>query len=258
MFILRALLNTGCLQLPVGALPMRLLWQLATLFTERHPSLRFQLFALSSDQILGRLNQNQFDVGIPILSVSTRRISRACRWVQHGCCTTGVTFAFQVPVTWEGAGEASARHVVERHAFSAITRSHVAQSRLESRPGLETDAVCRLWNTASVRAQSKHHPLPLDLLTETTSRDGQTPDLILQTLRCARLCLSVRATFHGSGSRMEKLWKVALSDDGVDRKGAWFQSSRLRHPVGQADARPIHRYRLAASVKQAIHRRPNS
>ena len=181
MFILRALLNTGCSQLPVGALPMRLLWQLATLFTERHPSLRFQLFALSSDQILGRLNQNQFDVGIPILSVSTRRISRACRWVQHGCCTTGVTFAFQVPVKWEGAGEASARHVVERPAFSAITRSHVAQSRLESRPGLETDAVCRIWNTASVRAQSKHHPLPLDLLTETTSRDGQTPDLILQT-----------------------------------------------------------------------------
>ncbi|WP_423836952.1 hypothetical protein [Stutzerimonas xanthomarina] len=172
---------------------MQLLWQLATLFTERHPSLRFQLFALSSDQILGRLNQNQFDVGIPILSVSTRRISRACRWVQHGCCTTGVTFAFQVPVTWEGAGEASARHVVERHAFSAITRSHVAQSRLESRPGLETDAVCRIWNTASVRAQSKHHPLPLDLLTETTSRDGQTPDLILKTLRCARLCSSVRA-----------------------------------------------------------------
>lgn len=107
---------------------------------------------------------------------------------------------------------------MERHAFSAITRSRVAQSRLESRPGLETDAVCRIWNTASVRAQSKHHPLPLDLLTETTSRDGQTPDLILQTLRCARLCLSVRAPFHGSGSRMEKLWKVALSDDGVDRK----------------------------------------
>jgi hypothetical protein len=25
-----------------------------------------------------------------------------------------------VPVTWEGAGEVSARHVVERHAFSAV------------------------------------------------------------------------------------------------------------------------------------------
>jgi hypothetical protein len=48
---------------------MPLLRQLATLFTERHPSLRFQLVALSSDQILGRLNQNQFDVSIPILSV---------------------------------------------------------------------------------------------------------------------------------------------------------------------------------------------
>ena len=30
------------------------------------------------------------------------------------------SFAFQVPVTWEGAGEVSARHVVERHAFSAV------------------------------------------------------------------------------------------------------------------------------------------
>ena len=39
----------------------------------------------------------------------------------------------------------------------------------------------------------KHHPLPLDLLPETTTRDGQTPDLILKTLRCARLCSSVRA-----------------------------------------------------------------
>lgn len=74
---------------------MPLLRQLAILFTERHE----------------RLDQAYF-ASLPL---------DATQLLQ-----TDVTFAFQVPVTWEGAGEASARHVVERHAFSAITRCAVA------------------------------------------------------------------------------------------------------------------------------------
>src|SRR5690606_27331597 len=44
-------------------------------------------------------------------------------------------------------------------------------------------AARRTWNTASGLAQFKHRPLPLDLVPAEASRDGQTPDLILQTLR---------------------------------------------------------------------------
>ncbi|UCJ18200.1 LysR family transcriptional regulator [Pseudomonas sp. MM211] len=40
---------------------------LVQLFAEQHPGLRFQLFALSSDQILERLGSNQLDLGLSYL-----------------------------------------------------------------------------------------------------------------------------------------------------------------------------------------------
>ncbi|MEQ9726271.1 LysR family transcriptional regulator [Pseudomonas sp. WHRI 8822A] len=41
--------------------------ELVRLFAEQHPGLRFQLFALSSDQILERLGSNQLDLGLSYL-----------------------------------------------------------------------------------------------------------------------------------------------------------------------------------------------
>lgn len=57
----------GCLRLglvPLGGFdPMRLLG----LFTRQHPNLRFELFALSSEQILDGLARNQLDLGLSYL-----------------------------------------------------------------------------------------------------------------------------------------------------------------------------------------------
>lgn len=44
--------------------------ELVRLFAEQHPGLRFQLFALSSDQILERLGSNQLDLGLSYLDLS--------------------------------------------------------------------------------------------------------------------------------------------------------------------------------------------
>lgn len=69
--------------------------QLVRAFGERHPSLRFELFALSSEQILERLSRNLLDLACPIWSASTTRTSPACPWAKRAwaCCMTSAISA---------------------------------------------------------------------------------------------------------------------------------------------------------------------
>ncbi|WP_312842065.1 FdhF/YdeP family oxidoreductase [Stutzerimonas nitrititolerans] len=119
-------------------------------------------------------------------------------------------------------------------------------------------AARRTWNTASGRAQFKHHPLPLDLVPAEASRDGQTPDLILQTLRSHdqynttlyglndryRGVTGMREVVFVNPSDLQRLGfengevvdLISLWDDGVERKVRGFTLLAYDTPLGQAAA----------------------
>lgn len=119
-------------------------------------------------------------------------------------------------------------------------------------------AARRTWNTASGRAQFKHHPLPLDLVPAEASRDGQTPDLILQTLRSHdqynttlyglndryRGVKGMREVVFVNPSDLQRLGfengevvdLISLWDDGIERKVRGFTLLAYDTPLGQAAA----------------------
>jgi len=123
---------------------------------------------------------------------------------------------------------------------------------------LGNTAARRTWNTASGRAQFKHHPLPLDLLPAEASRDGQTPDLILQTLRSHdqynttlyglndryRGVKGMREVVFVNPSDLQRLGfengevvdLISLWDDGIERKVRGFTLLAYDTPLGQAAA----------------------
>lgn len=119
-------------------------------------------------------------------------------------------------------------------------------------------AARRTWNTASGRAQFSHHPLPLDLLPEQASRVGDTPDLILQTLRSHdqyntslyglndryRGVKGMRKVVFVSPSDIERLGfengdvvdRFSLWNDGIERKVRCLTLLAYDTPRGQDTA----------------------
>ena len=145
--------------------------RLVQLFAARHPELRFQLFALSSEQILERLGRNQLDLGISYLD----RLDR-----QHfGCLELGETrmgllhdrrhFQFAAAaLAWETvAGLPLGLLSGAMHFRQSI--DHALRSRsLAPQPRLETDAVHQLLQAVSAGLCCAVMPLDsgLDGLTE--------------------------------------------------------------------------------------------
>ena len=126
--------------------------QLVTLFAERHPSLHFQLFALSSDQILERLNRNQLDLGISYLERLDQAhfASLPLGETRMGLLHDRRHFRFPgASVTWEALATLPLGMLSSGMHFRQSI-DHALRSRgLNPAPKLETDAVHHLLQGVS-------------------------------------------------------------------------------------------------------------
>lgn len=134
---------------PLGGFdPMRLV----SLFAEAHPGLRFQLFALSSEQILERLGRNQLDLGLSYLERLDRQhfSSLELAETRMGLLHDRRYFCFeQAQLSWE---ELSALPLGLLSAGMHFRQSidHSFRSRgLTPQPRLESDAVHQLLQAVS-------------------------------------------------------------------------------------------------------------
>lgn len=147
--------------------PMRLVQA----FAEQHPDLRFQLFALSSEQILERLARNQLDLGLSYLDRLDREHfdSLEIADTRMGLLYDRRHFAFDAPqMAWEAlAGLPLGLLSSGMHFRQSI--DHGFRSRgLAPQPRLETDAVHQLLQAVNVGLCCAIMPLAsgLDELTE--------------------------------------------------------------------------------------------
>ena len=121
--------------------------QLVRAFGERHPSLRFELFALSSEQILERLSRNLLDLGLSYLERfdDAHFASLPLGETRMGLLHDERHFRFDAPsLSWEAlAGLPLGLLTGGMHFRQSI--DHALRSRgLSLAPRLQTDAVHHL------------------------------------------------------------------------------------------------------------------
>ncbi len=121
--------------------------QLVRAFGERHPSLRFELFALSSEQILERLSRNLLDLGLSYLERldDAHFASLPLGETRMGLLHDERHFRFDAPsLNWEAlAGLPLGLLTGGMHFRQSI--DHALRSRgLSLAPRLQTDAVHHL------------------------------------------------------------------------------------------------------------------
>lgn len=171
--------------------PMRLV----QLFAERHPELRFQLYSLSSEQILERLGRNQLDLGISYLDRLDREHfdSLELAKTRMGLLHDRRHFHFeQATLGWEALA-ALPLGLLSSGMHFRQSIDHALRSRgLSPQPRLETDAVHQLLQAVSAGLCCAVMPLDsgLDRLTEYL---GLTPIEGAHTLAPLGLILRRRA-----------------------------------------------------------------
>lgn len=147
--------------------PMRLV----QLFAGRHPELRFQLFALSSEQILERLGRNQLDLGLSYLDRLDREHFDCLELAdtRMGLLHDRRHFRFaEGPLSWEAVAELPLGLLSAGMHFRQSI-DHALRSRgLAPQPRLETDAVHQLLQAVSAGLCCAVMPLDsgLDALAE--------------------------------------------------------------------------------------------
>lgn len=151
--------------------------QLVQAFGERHPNLRFELFALSSDQILERLNRNLLDLGLSYLKRldDEHFTSLPLGETRMGLLHDERHFRFDAPsLRWEALADLPLGLLTGGMHFRQSI-DHALRSRgLSLAPRLQTDAVHHLLQ--AVGAGLCCAIMPLDSgLEELDSRLTLTP-----------------------------------------------------------------------------------
>lgn len=141
--------------------PMRLV----ALFAERHPGLRFQLHALSSDQVLERLARNQLDLGLSYLDRLDREqfASLELTETRMGLLFSTQHYQFDSPsLSWEQLADLALGLLsTGMHFRQSIDHSFRARG-LKPQVRLETDAVHQLTQAVSAGLCCSIMPLPAD------------------------------------------------------------------------------------------------
>ena len=131
--------------------------QLVRAFGERHPSLRFELFALSSEQILERLSRNLLDLGLSYLERldDAHFASLPLGETRMGLLHDERHFRFDAPSELGGPGLPLGLLTGGMHFRQSI--DHALRSRgLSLAPRLQTDAVHHLLQAVSA-GLLRHH-----------------------------------------------------------------------------------------------------
>ncbi|MBB2493588.1 LysR family transcriptional regulator [Aquipseudomonas ullengensis] len=151
--------------------PMRLI----ALFADAHPGLRFQLFALSSEQILERLGRSQLDLGISYLERLDREhfSSLELAETRMGLLHDRRHFTFTSPsLSWDAVA-ALPLGLLSSGMHFRQSIDHALRSRgLAPQPRLESDAVHQLLQATSAGLCCAVIPLDSGL-------DGLSADLAL-------------------------------------------------------------------------------
>jgi DNA-binding transcriptional LysR family regulator len=147
--------------------PMRLV----ALFAREHPNLRFQLFALSSEDILERLGRNQLDLGLSYLERldGSHFDSLELAQTRMGLLHDRRHFNFTAPpLTWDALVELPLGLLSAGMHFRQSIDHGFRSRGLTPQPLLETDAVHQLLQAASAGICCAIMPLHsgLDELTE--------------------------------------------------------------------------------------------
>ncbi|VXC07473.1 DNA-binding transcriptional regulator, LysR family [Pseudomonas sp. 8Z] len=141
--------------------PMRLV----SLFAERHPGLRFQLHALSSEQVLERLARNQLDLGLSYLDRLDREhfASLELAETRMGLLYCANHWRFDSPsLRWEQLADLALGLLsTGMHFRQSIDHSFRARG-LKPQVRLETDAVHQLTQAVSAGLCCSIMPLPTD------------------------------------------------------------------------------------------------
>ena len=134
---------------PLGGFdPMRLV----SLFAAEHPGLRFQLFALSSEQILERLGRNQLDLGLSYLERLDRQhfSSLELAETRMGLLHDRRHFCFEQPhLSWEALSELPLGLLSAGMHFRQSIDHSFRSRGLTPQPRLESDAVHQLLQAVS-------------------------------------------------------------------------------------------------------------
>lgn len=121
--------------------------QLVRAFGERHPHLRFELFALSSEDILERLGRNLLDLGLSYLDGydASGFITLPLGKTRMGLLHNERHFRFEtLPLSWEALAELPLGLLTDGMHFRQSI-DHALRSRgLTLTPRLQTDAVHHL------------------------------------------------------------------------------------------------------------------
>jgi DNA-binding transcriptional LysR family regulator len=125
---------------------------LVRLFAAEHPGLRFQLFALSSEQILERLGRNQLDLGLSYLERLDRQhfSSLELAETRMGLLHDRRHFCFeQAQLSWEELSELPLGLLSAGMHFRQSIDHSFRSRGLTPQPRLESDAVHQLLQAVS-------------------------------------------------------------------------------------------------------------
>lgn len=167
--------------------PMRLIGRFAAL----HPELRFQLFALSSEQILERLGRNQLDLGLSYVERLDRQHFTSLELAETRMGLLHDRRHFDIaaaPLSWEALIDLPLGLLSSGMHFRQSIDHSFRSRGLAPRPRLETDAVHQLLQ--AVDAGLCCAIMPLDSGLETLSQHlALTPIVDAHTLAPLSLIL---------------------------------------------------------------------
>lgn len=144
--------------------------QLVRIFRERHPHLSFELFALSSEEILERLGRNLLDLGLSYLDGYDESgfVTLPLGQTRMGLLHDERHYRFQAPLNWEALADLPLGLLTDGMHFRQSI-DHALRSRgLNLTPRLQTDAVHHLLQAVSAGLCCAIMPLDsgLDALNE--------------------------------------------------------------------------------------------
>ncbi|WP_339514075.1 LysR family transcriptional regulator [Pseudomonas sp. RL_15y_Pfl2_60] len=128
--------------------PMRLI----KLFAKQHPGLRFQLFSLSSEQILERLSSNQIDLGLSYVERLDREHYQSLELAESRMGLLYDRRHFQLPdqqLKWEALAELPLGLLSSGMHFRQSIDHNLRSRGITPHPRLETDAVHQLLHAVS-------------------------------------------------------------------------------------------------------------
>ncbi|MGX5221256.1 LysR family transcriptional regulator [Pseudomonas segetis] len=173
--------------------PMRLI----KLFAKQHPGLRFQLFSLSSEQILERLSSNQIDLGLSYVERLDREHYQSLELAESRMGLLYDRRHFQLAdqqLKWEALAELPLGLLSSGMHFRQSIDHNLRSRGIKPLPRLETDAVHQLLHAVSAGICCAVMPLNSGL-------DDFTEHLALVPIESAHTLSPLGLIMRASGQR---------------------------------------------------------